>query len=82
MASDLNNADQVVGWDQIGMEGGHRAFAWQDGSTTPLTAADEFSTQAHAINDCGQVVGYRAPTWGQSHAVLWTTPTRSTGGDR
>jgi probable HAF family extracellular repeat protein len=80
MAFDLNNAGQVVGWDQIGMEGGHRAFAWQDGSPTPLTAADEFITEAHAINDCSQVVGYRAPTWGQSHAVLWTTPTRNTSG--
>lgn len=83
MAFDVNNAGQVVGWDQIGMEGGHRAFAWQDGSTTPLTASDEFITQAHAINNCGQVVGYRAPMWGQSHAVLWTTPTHITsGGDR
>jgi probable HAF family extracellular repeat protein len=75
-AVDINNAGQVVGWDQIGMEGGHRAFAWQDGTTTPLTAADEFITEAHAINDCGQVVGQSGPTWGQSHAVLWTIAVR------
>jgi len=82
-ASDLNSAGQVVGWDQIGMEGGHRAFAWQDGSTTPLTAADEFITEAHAINDCSQVVGASAATWGTYRAVLWTTPAASTsGGDR
>jgi probable HAF family extracellular repeat protein len=79
-ASDLNSAGQVVGWDQIGMEGGHRAFAWQDGSTTPLTAADEFITEAHAINDCSQVVGASAATWGTYRAVLWTTPAASTSG--
>jgi probable HAF family extracellular repeat protein len=83
MASDLNNAGQVVGWDQIGMEGGDRAFAWQDGSTTPLPAADAFITEAHAVNDCGQVVGESAATRGTLRAVLWTTPTRATApGDR
>ena len=83
LALDLNNAGQVVGWDQIGMEGGHRAFAWRDGSTTPLTAADEAITEAHAINDCGQVVGASAAAWGTYRAVIWTTPTRNhNGGDR
>jgi probable HAF family extracellular repeat protein len=82
-ASDLNNAGQVVGWDQIGMEGGHRAFAWQDGTATPLGALHEFITEAHAINDCGQVVGASAASWGTYRAILWTTPSRNNiGGDR
>jgi probable HAF family extracellular repeat protein len=77
VAADLNNTGQVVGWDQIGLEGGNRAFAWQDGIATPLAAADD-DTEAHAINDCGQVVGQSGAVWeGQAQAVLWTVAVRA-----
>ncbi len=38
IADGLNDRGQVVGWDQIGLDGGDRAFLWQDGTTVDLRA--------------------------------------------
>ena len=76
--NDINNSNQVVGYSQIasGDFGSHHAFLWEDGVITDLNnlvddrAGIELS-EARAINNRGQIVGYGSLN-GESHAFLLT----------
>ena len=77
-ASDINDAGQVVGW--MGTSGSDwRGFLWEAGVTTDLGALPGgFTSQASAINNLGEVVGYgrlRNPKGegNATHAFLWNS---------
>jgi probable HAF family extracellular repeat protein len=69
-ASAVNNAVQVVG------SSNSRAFIWTAGGGMQdlgsLTGNNVTTSNAAAINDASQVVGYAGTTAGSSHAFLWT----------
>lgn len=56
-ASDLDEAGKVVGSSVISPGGELRAFWWQEGAISPLNAADDLVTEAHAINEAQIVAG-------------------------
>jgi probable HAF family extracellular repeat protein len=67
----INGHGQVIGTN---WEGPHnRAFVWVDGDTFDLgTLPGGKSSDAVAINEQGQIVGWSTTGNGQQHAVLWT----------
>ncbi|MFT4040816.1 MAG: hypothetical protein QM692_21725 [Thermomicrobiales bacterium] len=76
--SDLNDAGQVVGFvdDRHGEE---QAVVWTDGVPTVLSPPETEHSEAHAINELGQIVGstyegkgaaYRATFWDADGEVL------------
>jgi probable HAF family extracellular repeat protein len=76
-ANGINNAEQVVGASYLPDGQTYHAFIW-----TSVTGMKDLGTlggtnsEALAINDAGDVVGYAYLRNGESHAFLWT---RSTG---
>lgn len=67
IATDVNNAGQVVGWCYMG-----QSFVWQHGKMTTLANPPGGSySRANAVNNWGDVVGEAANATGQTHAVLW-----------
>ncbi len=72
VATDLNDAGQVVGWSTIGSGESH-AFLWQDGVMTDLgTLPGDASSTAEGINNAGEVVGTSRPASGSAwSAFLW-----------
>jgi len=70
----INERGQVVGKSKRPPQGGPYAFVWQDGKMTELLTGGRYSSSAAvAINDHGQIVGWRFPKSNHRlHAVLWT----------
>jgi probable HAF family extracellular repeat protein len=65
-ARGLNSKGQIVGTS------GNRAFVWEKGVMTELVSLDRrFDSQAEAINDAGQIVGYSNTERGP-RATLWS----------
>ncbi len=68
-ARGLNDRDEVI-FDLAG-----RSFIWRDGQRTDIGGSAYKYTQAHAINEAGQVAGGVSapedPDNGASHAFLW-----------
>lgn len=70
VANDLNEAGQVVGY--LDRERRHAAL-WEDGTITDLgTLPGGTRSEALALNNRGQAVGWSTTRAGQVHAVLWT----------
>jgi probable HAF family extracellular repeat protein len=75
LAYDINDSRQIVGEAYLSEDVDH-AFVYADGIMTDLNTLTPGSgwtlTQARAINDLGQIVGYRINPSGQEHAFLLT----------
>ena len=75
--TDINNAGVVVGRTRAGINEGHRAFV-ADATTMfnlgllPGVNPEFGSSEAVAINDPGQIVGWSNTIAGPRHAVLWS----------
>ena len=68
LANDINAADQVVGWNNIG------AILWTAGSgMVPLSTSQDHSDfrNARAINNNGEVVGDGGPDFENQYAARW-----------
>jgi probable HAF family extracellular repeat protein len=78
IANDINNHGVVVGqrieYHEDGTSSNH-AFLYKDGETVSLRIPNEKNSQAMAINNLGQVVGYSSDENYDSHAVLWQNDT-------
>jgi probable HAF family extracellular repeat protein len=74
-ANGINNAPsvQVVGFKN-GLYGAY-AFVWQNGVTQDLGTLGGLGSDAEAINDSGQVVGWAETSAGSSHAFLYSAGT-------
>lgn len=80
LATDINDAGQVVGWS-YGLHELEHAFIWQDGHMRDLgtlpdgyRTGDQRESEAWAVNEAGQVVGEARTTRGQrssQRAFLW-----------
>jgi probable HAF family extracellular repeat protein len=72
--ADVNAKNQVVGWSSTA-SGATHAFLWQDGLMQDLGAirtGSQSYSQAHAINNAGQVVGFSFLADNNTRrAVLW-----------
>jgi probable HAF family extracellular repeat protein len=73
----INSSGQVVGWSGSVYPKIHRAFLYQDGVMIDLNSqirprAGWTLTDATAINDAGQIVGFGTNPDGQIHAFLLT----------
>jgi probable HAF family extracellular repeat protein len=77
-ATGINNEGQVVGWYTLASDyNNFHAFLWQNGhmfdigTLAPASDALNYYSQANAINDHGQIVGYSLTTSGLIDAFLW-----------
>jgi len=77
-ASGINNEGQVVGWYTLASDyNNFHAFLWQNGHMfdigTLAAASDQLNyySQANAINDHGQIVGYSLTTSAGIRAFVW-----------
>lgn len=83
----INNSGQVVGWADLAGEGREdcvpdsllcgteHAFLWENGVMTDLGTLGGIVSQARAINDAGQIVGWAETEEGCMHAALWENGT-------
>ena len=76
-AYDVNDAGQVVGraYGSHGAGGWARAHLWQDGVLTDLGTLGGSLSDAYAINNSCQVVGFSWTPTGDSHAFIWDAAT-------
>lgn len=72
IATDINDADQVVGQGQFRKRQDTRAFLWENGILTDLGTLGGSIGSAEGINQLGQVVGFSSTPTGVYHAFLWT----------
>lgn len=71
IARDINNLGQIVGQANLPGDANAHAFLWQDGSLTDLgSLGEDYDSQAWALNDLGQIVGWSGRAGGNS-ALLW-----------
>jgi len=81
-AEGVNASGQVVGATNVGQM--TRAFLWTNGVMTDLgdlTTLGTGWTNARALNDNGQVVGYSLTDTGDSHPFLWANGVMTDLGD-
>jgi probable HAF family extracellular repeat protein len=75
-ANDLNDNGQVIGTlepDGTSPRARPRAALWENGEVTDLgTLPGGAKSEAVAINNNGQIVGWATTKTGKTHAVLWT----------
>jgi len=74
----INDAGVIVGMSQLGDAGNpSRATRWAhwDAAPTDLGSLGGFNSEAWAINQVGDVVGYSEAASGVRHAMLWTAQT-------
>jgi probable HAF family extracellular repeat protein len=69
-AYDINDHGQVVG-AAVCLEGGERAFLWENGVMTNLGSLTDHESFAEAINNLGQVVGRSYINYEYYHGFLW-----------
>ena len=71
----INDLGVVVGVSVLTTPQVCHAFLWQNGVMQDLGASTPQNTEAHGVNDAGQVAGFRVPVgsnWYDDHqAVLW-----------
>ena len=72
IATDINDADQVVGQGQFRKGQDTRAFLWEKGILTDLGTLGGSIGSAEGINQLGLVVGFSSTPAGFYHAFLWT----------
>ena len=70
-ADAINAHGDVIGNSWNRSETRTRAFLWRGGRLIPLGTLGGASSQANAINDRGQIVGWAETSSGQTHAFLW-----------
>jgi len=75
--SAINDSGQIIGHCYAGdsedlSDNSLRAFVWQDGKLTGLNTLGGKASDALAINDQNQIVGWATTKTGARHAVLWT----------
>ena len=70
-AEGVNNVGVIAGWSRA--SGLTQACTWSDGTRTylPGLLPGAYETEAYAINDARQIVGYTEIDGGFNHAVLW-----------
>src|SRR5699024_7309724 len=71
MATDINDAGQIVGWADTG-HGAPRAALWQGGKggDVGVLPGGRWST-AEAITEGGEIVGWPATASGETQALRW-----------
>ena len=67
----MNERNQVVGYCYNYPGYLHQAFLWSDGVMQPLGTLGGSESEAMAINDLGQVVGWARSSNGRTRAFLW-----------
>jgi probable HAF family extracellular repeat protein len=67
----INNKGQVVGYSTTTTSGVVHAFLYDDGQMHDLGALGGSRSEAHAINDAGQVVGNSTMADGTTHPFLY-----------
>jgi probable HAF family extracellular repeat protein len=72
IATDINDAVQVVGQGQFRKGQDTRAFLWEKGVLTDLGTLGGSIGSAEGINQLGLVVGFSSTPAGFYHAFLWT----------
>lgn len=72
IATDINDADQIVGQGQFMKRQDTRAFLWENGVLSDLGTLGGSIGSAEGINHLGQVVGFSSTPTGFYHAFLWT----------
>ena len=72
--TDVNDANQVVGWFTPGIQG----FVESGGSIGPINVPGASQTQVYGINNSGQMVGSFSDAVGATHGFLRTGSTFST----
>lgn len=70
-ANDINNLGQVAGFIQTGYTETRRAAVWQADQTLKLVLGDATYSEAYALNNVGQAVGYVGYSSGQTRAAQW-----------
>jgi probable HAF family extracellular repeat protein len=75
VASDINNANQIVGYSfMLGPGGGSLGWIWENDNLTSLGTLGGERSSASAINEIGEIVGYAQiynPDTLINHACLW-----------
>jgi probable HAF family extracellular repeat protein len=66
----INTAGTLVGWCQDSKTGLDDAFSYSKGKFVPISFPKSMGTQAHGINDKGQVVGAYFDSSGNRHGFL------------
>ncbi|HZM01174.1 MAG TPA: dockerin type I domain-containing protein [Planctomycetota bacterium] len=69
-ATDINTVQQIVGWSRIA-DGGTRSFRFQNGVMRSLGTLGGNISEAHGLNDAGQIVGMSFNTQQKPRAFLF-----------